>query len=131
MNHSNNQPQATSSTSVKTEAHDKRIDTLFIRLGAIYGHIWWSNYQNENALSVAKKEWSDTLRRFNNQILKEVLLSIRERNVFPPSLPQFFEYCMATFKRHEPYRVNREPIQPASSDIATKHLNALLRFLRP
>ena len=127
----NNQTPVMSSTSTNLESHDKRIDTLFMRLGAIYGHIWWSNYQNERALAFAQKEWSEALQRFDNRTIKESLLKFREQKSFPPTLPQFVESCKDLNKRREPSSLKKEPIRPGSVEVAKKHLNTMLQILRP
>lgn len=124
-----NQTQATSSSSATPEVHDKRIDTLFSRLGAIYGHIWWSNFQNERGLAGAKKEWFDALLRFDNQILKETLLMLREGRGYPPTLPQFIEDCKAVQGRRIPRPMNQDSNKPASREVAEMHLKAMLKKL--
>ncbi|RAP38515.1 hypothetical protein B1207_01105 [Legionella quinlivanii] len=41
--------------------NDPRIDTLFRRFAAIYGHAWWSVYKSEGLLELTKQEWSESL----------------------------------------------------------------------
>lgn len=122
--------QTTSSHSTKAKPSDQRIDTLFGRLGAIYGHIWWSNFQNERGLASAKKEWNDALARFDNQILKETLLMLREQKGYPPTLPQFIEGCKASMSRRIPRPINHDSSKTSSREVAERHLNALLNKLK-
>ena len=94
--------------------YDARIDILFARLGAIYGQLWWSNYRTESLLALAKQQWSEALKRFDNEILKEVLALCREHKNYPPVLPQFVETCRAAQARRitpptkTPYKGNRD-----------------------
>jgi len=106
------------------------MDTLFVRLGAIYGHVWWSSFQNEKALEFAKKEWSDGLMRFDKCTLKESLLKFRESKGFPPTLPQFIECCKAIMKRKEDCSPAPKPTPKCRSTVAEKHLKAMLDLLR-
>lgn len=118
------------SSSLLNLDYDKRIDTLFSRIGGIYGHIWASAYQNERALAFAKKEWSETLQCFDNQVLKEALLKIRVHKPYPPTLPQFFECCKAIKNRKTPCGVKDEPSKPRNMEVAEINLKAMLTILK-
>lgn len=52
------------------------MDTLFLRLAAIYGYLWVSTYSNTNFLELSKREWSEGLKEFDNQVLKLALEQI-------------------------------------------------------
>jgi hypothetical protein len=129
MTSQNNQAQVTSLSSTKPEINDKRIDTLFSRLGAIYGHIWWSNFQNERGLAGAKKEWFEALLRFDNQIIKEALLMLREQKGYSPTLPQFIESCKAIQSRRIRRPISQDSNKPSSREVAEMHLKAMLNQL--
>lgn len=101
-----------------------------MRLGAIYGHVWWSSFQNEKALEFAKKEWSDGLMRFDKYTLKESLLKFRESKEFPPTLPQFIACCKAVMKRKEDCSSAPKSTQPCRSPVAETHLKAMLEHLK-
>ncbi|HRD70436.1 MAG TPA: Vir protein [Legionella sp.] len=104
---------------------------MFIRLGAIYGHIWVSLYQTEKLLAFAKKEWSEGLQAFDNATVKEVLLKCREKSAYPPTLPQFIEYCKEVKKRKDSYAsVVRATGCTNHSEIAKKHIKSMLEKLR-
>ena len=122
--------QETSSPSQKPTGPDQRIDTLFIRLGAIYGHVWWSSYSNERVLEVAKKEWSDGLKRFDNNTLRETLLKCREHFSYPPTLQQFIESCKAIIKRNELTQPQPKEPKQGLSNIGEQHLKAMLDYLK-
>jgi hypothetical protein len=93
------QPTPKSSTSVITENDRKRIERLFLRFAAIYGHVWKSMYKSEQLLEVTKEEWAINLKPFNNQMVKEVLLDCTQHLKHPPTLPQFISKCRAIEKR--------------------------------
>lgn len=116
-----------SETRVKQFA-DVRMDILFTRLGAIYGQLWWTNFHNEQMLSLAKQEWSEALERFDNQILKVVLNQIREIRHFPPSLPQFVDSCRAELNRRAPKFI-RDYCKVSHIETAKFHLQAIKTIL--
>lgn len=123
--------QETSSPLIKDVSIDKRIDRLFLRLGAIYGHIWFSTYKNEYLLKITKEEWTDALQPFDTSILKDALLRIREHNPYPPTLPQFIECCKALRNRHQPYLPKTKDVhQPPDHAAVLAHLEALLKKVR-
>ncbi|PJE14679.1 Vir protein [Legionella sp.] len=101
---------------------------MFVRFGAIYGHIWWSIYKNEVLLEVTKKEWSESLQRFDTRTLKTALLRCREEKAYPPTLPQFIECCKDIHTRSEPCS-KHESIQPARAEVAERHLKEMFRIL--
>ena len=109
--------------------YDLRIDILFTRLGAIYGQLWWNNYRTEDLLLLAKQEWSEGLKRFDNQIFKEVLVVYREQKNYPPSLPQFVESCRATQARRVPHPI-REEMRSANLEVAKQHIAAMKKILK-
>lgn len=116
-------------TQQTSPTYNLRIDILFTRLGAIYGQLWWNNYRTEELLLLAKHEWSEALKRFDNQIFKDVLVIYREQKNYPPSLPQFVESCRATQARRVP-QLAREEIRPSSLDVAKLHLAAMKKILK-
>ncbi|MHA3183298.1 Vir protein [Legionella pneumophila] len=115
-------------TSQTSSNYDLRIDILFTRLGAIYGQLWWNNYRTEDLLLLAKQEWSEGLKRFDNQIFKDVLVIYREQKNYPPSLPQFVESCKATQARRVPHPA-REATRPSSLEVAKQHIAAMKKIL--
>ena len=105
------------------------MDTLFSRFAAIYSHVWISSYSTADSLKFAKFEWSDALRRFDNQALKQALIECREHNKFPPTLPEFIACCKEKVARRRPTIVETKPIQPADPVVAQGHLKAMLAEL--
>jgi hypothetical protein len=115
-------------TSQTTSTYDLRIDILFTRLGAIYGQLWWNNYRTEDLLLLAKQEWSEGLKRFDNQIFKDVLVLYREQKNYPPSLPQFVESCRATQARRIPNPA-KGITRSSSIEVAEQHIAAMKKIL--
>ena len=125
-----NQEKPTSSQPPVTEHIEKRIERLFLRLSAIYGYLWWHMYNNQELLTATKLEWSTSLKRFDNEILKEALLSYREKKGYPPALPEFMECCHAIQKRFEPCSVRPETFQRGDLTIAESNLQAMYAMLK-
>ena len=121
----NPQDQKTSSNSDENAIYDKRIDTLFIRFAAIYGHLWVNNFNDERTIYFAKKEWSEGLKPFNNAIVKEALLQFREKHRFPPSIPEFIACCKEKVARKQLTTVLSEPIKKPSPEVAKHHINMM------
>jgi hypothetical protein len=109
---------------------EKRIERLFLRLSAIYGYIWWNMYRNDELLEITKLEWSTALKRFDNQVLKEALLSYRTKKGYPPTLPEFIDCCAAIQKRLDPCRIEYQSAQRGNEDIAKQHLKNMLEHLK-
>lgn len=72
---------------------DARIDRLFARLSAIYGHIWQSQFKQESFLVFTKKEWSTGLRGIENESIKLAIEECKKTVVMPPTLPTFYQLC--------------------------------------
>lgn len=116
---------ATSSHSKSAEHHAKRIEVLFLRFSVIYGYIWQTVYQNESLLNLAKKEWHETLRPFDNPIIKDALHHCREHCPYPPSLPQFIDLCRAIKKRQNFFTRAQEDVEVSSPEVAQMHLQKI------
>lgn len=120
----------TQTAAAPSEVIEVRIERLFLRLSAIYGYLWWNMYQNAEYLRGTKLEWSTCLKRFSNRVLKEVLLSYREKKGFPPNLPEFVEACNAIQKRIDPCQIVVEPYVPADEAIVQKNIQEIYKYLK-
>ncbi len=109
--------QAMSSPSCDASKEHKRIDLLFSKFAAFYGHIWRSQFKDEVFLKFAKKEWHEGLSGFADEILSEAILGCREQYEMPPTLPQMIYYCKQIKKRKE-FRVEEEYIRAQESIVA-------------
>lgn len=94
-----NQTSPMSSNFNHTEKHKKRIDNLFLKLAAMYGHVWKSLYKSDEFLAFTKDEWLNALARFDDEIITKTLLYSRNHYEYPPTLPQFIECCKAHSNR--------------------------------
>lgn len=64
---------------------------------AIYPYRWAGQFADTKAVMVAKSEWADALAEFSDEEIKHGLSRCRnEGNEFPPSIPQFIQYCLPT-----------------------------------
>ncbi|MGL6030071.1 MAG: Vir protein [Legionella sp.] len=90
-----------SSPSNDTNKEHKRIDLLFSKFAAFYGHIWRSQFKDEQFLKFAKKEWVEGLVEFSDAVLHEAIIGCREQYEMPPSLPQMIGFCKQIRKRKE------------------------------
>ena len=70
-----------------------RIDRLFLRMAAIYGHLWKGLYREKQFISFAQKEWASALREFSDEIIFQAVTLSRQRFEMPPTLPQFIQLC--------------------------------------
>ncbi len=107
------------------ENQRKRIDSLFLRLAAIYGHVWRSLYKSEEFLAFTKSEWSLALAKFDDSIvLDKALMNCLTNWEYPPTLPQYIECCKACSKQgqYEKYNLNSNPSSP---EVAQMHLNKI------
>lgn len=93
-----------SSTSSDSDTQRKRIDRLFIKFAAFYGHIWRSQFKNDRFTEFAKGEWQDALARFDNSVIERVIHDCRERDEFPPTYRSLF---ITAVKHVNPSRANR------------------------
>lgn len=124
-NQSQQAQAATSSHSKSDDHHAKRIEVLFLRFSVIYGYVWQKIYQNESLLNLAKKEWQETLRPFNNTIIRDALQHCREYCPYPPSLPQFIDLCRAIKKRQNFFTRAQEDVEVSSPEVAERHLKKI------
>jgi hypothetical protein len=112
-----------------TEDDRKRIERLFLRFAAIYGHIWKSIYKCESLLHVAKEEWLINLKRFTNKVVKEALANCTEKLSHPPTLPQFISTCKAIENRGKEFFTRESPTIRICSDIAEFNLKKMRNML--
>lgn len=111
------QEQTMSSPSCDSSREHKRIDLLFSKFAAFYGHIWRSQFKDESFLRFAKKEWHEGLSVFSDTVLNEAIVGCREQYEMPPTLPQMIYYCKQIKKRKE-FRIKEEHIKAQKSIVA-------------
>jgi hypothetical protein len=88
---------------------DKRIDLLFARFAAIYGHIWRSQFKDEDYfLPFAKKEWQAALVDFSDAVLDQAITECRNFYELPPTLPQLLQCCRKIKQKSTVYAVKQD-----------------------
>ncbi len=70
-----------------------RINQLFMRFSAIWGHKFTSPFPTAEAIEVAKAEWLDALRPLSDEQVMAGIEQCRSRCEWPPSLPEFIRHC--------------------------------------
>ncbi|HAT8857636.1 TPA: hypothetical protein JBE16_02955 [Legionella pneumophila subsp. pneumophila] len=104
-----------------------------MRLAAIYGYLWVSTYSNPSFLELSKREWSEGLNEFDNQVLKLALEQIKKKLAVPPCLPIFYEYCTNIQKgiqaRQEALKQKTEPYVRTNPQVVQIHINQMKDYL--
>lgn len=113
--------QTTSSNSNDANSQNKRIDLMFSRFAAFYGHVWRSQFKHEDFLEFAKKEWRDGLGQFSNEILNKAIINCRDYCEMPPTLPQVISYCRQA-KKHDEFYVACNDSTSAKPEVVIHHL---------
>ena len=111
-----------SSRSSAASKHSKRIDMLFSRFAAFYGHVWRSQFKSEWTLDFTKKEWDEGLNAFSDEVVNKAAVHCRDFYEMPPTLPQVIILCRQIKKRNEFYMANTDH-KPANATIVNLHLN--------
>lgn len=119
---------ATSSPSKHADSQAKRIEVLFSRFAAFYGHVWRSQFKNDGFLKFAKKEWLDALSGFSDTVMNKAILECRDSYELPPTLPQLIQCCRQIRKRHDFYLVKKDYV-PAKKEVVIAHLKQCKAFL--
>ena len=97
-------------------------------MAAIYGHGWRNAYKSDEFLQFSKHEWANALQGFEEQTIQKAILVCRENYRFAPSMPEFIECCKNVRKRSSAY-YQKEPIEPATPDIAEANLQQMRTIL--
>lgn len=117
-----------SSHSKNTAQQKKRIDRLFLKFAAFYGHVWRSQFKSESFLDFAKKEWGEALSTFDNETLEKAILYCRENCEMPPTLPQLIQCCKAIIKRNTFFMAKENPSK-ASQSVVLSHIGQCKQYL--
>ena len=107
---------------------EKRIENLFTRFAVFYGHLWRSQFKSDGFLEFAKKEWSEGLGRFSDEVLNQAILACRDHCEMPPSLPQMIGFCRDIKKRNSFY-VADEAHRPASKAVVEENIRQCKAYL--
>ena len=111
-----------SSLSNDSQLASKRIDLVFSRFAAFYGHVWRSQFKSEGFLVFAKGEWAEGLRSFSEDVIQKAVISCRDFYEMPPTLPQVVRCCREQKRRMDVY-VADDVLQPAKPEVISFQLN--------
>jgi hypothetical protein len=123
-----NQKEEMSSSSKDTYKVEKRIDLLFSKFAAFYGHVWRSQFKDEVFFKFAKKEWQEALTEFTDEEITKAILSCREFYEMPPTLPQVIQ-CCRQLKKQTFVDVAKEMYVPANPAVVRACLQQCREFL--
>ncbi|HAT8326753.1 TPA: Vir protein [Legionella pneumophila] len=98
--------------------NEKRIDLLFSKFAAFYGHIWRSQFKDDVFLKFAKKEWQEGLEQFGDGVLNEAIVLCRTFYELPPTLPQMIHLCREIRKRKN-FRIKLEHVRARETVVAS------------
>ena len=123
-----NRQETMSSSSTEINKSEKRIDLLFSKFAAFYGHIWRSQFKDEVFLKFAKKEWQDALSGYSDVVLTKAILNCRDFYELPPTLPQMM-HCCRQIKKQTSVEVVAEKYVPANKELVLSCLQRCKEFL--
>jgi hypothetical protein len=72
---------------------EKWAQRIFVRMSAIYGHLWTSRHGNEETWQVARREWAQALAGLDAKQIDHGIVQCRSSYKMPPTLPEFIELC--------------------------------------
>lgn len=102
-----------------------RIDRLFVKFSAIYGHIWQSQFKQADFLNIAKKIWSETLAEISDENIDLALKACTKRHEMPPTLPMFYQLCRSYQPKIKVAEVVKKECKPANEKNVETHLKKL------
>lgn len=79
-------------------------------------------------MEFAKKEWSEGLKQFSDEILIQAILACRDHCEMPPSLPQMIGFCR-DIKRRNSFDIAPEKHQPASKEVVEENIRQCKAYL--
>lgn len=128
MSNQTSYPEKMLSNSNDINSEIRRIDLLFSKFAAFYGHIWRSQFKDEAFLVFAKKEWREALTEFSDEIFDKAILSCREFYELPPTLPQMI-LCCRQIKKRLTYYVKQSESTPVNREASALYLKRCKEML--
>ncbi len=107
---------------------ERRIELLFSKFAAFYGHIWRKHLSEERFLNFAKKEWAEALKNYSDVVIKNAIDECLNFHDLPPTLPQMLTCCRDIQKRLvvEP----KEDFVRGSKEVAMAHIKQCFAYLK-
>lgn len=116
-----------------SERNVKRIDRLFLRFAAFYGHVWRSLFKSDEFLTFTKKEWQQGLIDFEDNLLEKAADVCRANQGYPPALPLFIDICKSLKNSVVP-TLNEKQVKSSvtaiTPEIAEENLRKIKAILR-
>jgi len=100
----------------------KTMERLFARFSVIYGNLWSSQFQSEELLELALKEWSITLGPYSTRRLQAALDVCKKHYPMPPTLQQFAAVCRKAPPHKSVPCLPPAPLSPADKQTALEHI---------
>jgi hypothetical protein len=122
-----------------TPEETDEMDKFFIRMQAIYRHLWSSSFEGEAMMRQAQKEWLDTFYRANltGKQISEGLVRCKQTFSMPPSPKEFLDLLPS---RRQDHQIARRAL-PEPDDVKAarcergmqkmKNIKALLNSTKP
>lgn len=107
---------------------ERRIELLFSKFAAFYGHVWRKPLSDERFLNFAKKEWEEALKNYSDVVIKKAIDECLSFHQLPPTLPQMLVSCRAIQKRF--VVVPKEDFVPGNKEVAMTHIKQCLAMLK-
>ena len=106
----------------------KKIDNVFLRFSAIYGHVWQSQYRDKDYIQFAKKEWANVLKSFDTEIINQTIDFCIKQIDLPPTLAQFYRLCKQTLSaKHEHPQLENTLVNSALAKEYLKQIKNILK----
>ncbi|CEG62209.1 Legionella vir region protein LvrB [Legionella micdadei] len=120
----------TSSSSQNGEVSRNRMDSLFLKFAACYGHAWRSQLKHEQFISFMKEEWSQALIDIKDTVLESAIKVCMANKELPPTLPQFIEICKSIEKKNAVFKVtpSTKPKTPAIAEFNLSQMKKILNI---
>jgi hypothetical protein len=123
-------PIAISSPSKEASKVSLRIELLFSKFAAFYGHIWRSQFKDGDSFIVfVKKEWQEGLKDFTDSVVEEAVLKCRDFYEMPPTLPQVITTCR-DIRREKNAFTRIPPVERRDVEKAKVHLKQCIEKLK-
>ncbi len=123
-----NNQETMSSNSNTPKDEEKRIDVLFSKFAAFYGHVWRSQFKDELFFKFAKKEWKKMLSQFSDAVLTQATMNCLGAYELPPTLAQLINCCKQITKQRQFYVVKEENA-PVNHELRAFHLKKCKEIL--
>lgn len=107
---------ATSSQSGNDLHVKAAVDMLFAKFAVFFGHLWRSQFKDENFREFAKQEWFVALKKYQPKAIEQAVLQVRDSYEMPPTLRQVAIECSRQQERFDEHKKRQENWQ-----FKTKH----------